>query len=156
MSPGMGSIARKFAKFRALPTQDQRILAAALSLMPVFWLALQILGFRRFIYWVVGTPAPGKKPLALDRVVEIGDLVNQAGFNLFGPDCCLIRSLYLMWLLRRLGVACDLRIGTQLTQGKLMGHAWVEVEGAPVNDARDIAQQYAVFEGSFTQGLMQK
>lgn len=144
--------AGKLAKFRSLSRPDRRILAAAFVSMPIFWSALQFLGFRRFVYWVVGRPATGRAPLAFTRVVEIGDLVNKAGFYLFGPDCCLIRSLYLLWLLRRLGVICELRIGTRLTGGRLTGHAWVEVDGRPANDAIDVSQRYAVFQESFTKG----
>ncbi len=144
------ALKRKFAKFCALSGRERRILAAAFFLLPAFWLALQVLGFKRFVRRFIGAPARGKAPIAFEETVKIGALVNSAAFHLFGPDCCLIRSLYLLWLLRRLGVACELRIGTQLASGRLMGHAWIEVAGAPVNDAGDVARRYAVFENSFT------
>lgn len=144
------ALGRKYAKFRALSGRERRILATAFVSMPAFRLALQLLGFKRFISCFIGGPALGKAPIAFEETVKIGGLVNSAAFHLFGPDCCLIRSLYLLWLLRRLGVACELRIGTQLAPGRLMGHAWIEVAGAPVNDAGDVARRYAVFENSFT------
>ena len=58
---------------------------------------------------------------------------------------CLSRSLLLGWLLRRRGVASDLRIGVRLTNGVLDAHAWVECSGVPVNDRPDIAAQFALF-----------
>ncbi|RTL82491.1 MAG: lasso peptide biosynthesis B2 protein [Hyphomicrobiales bacterium] len=122
----------------------------AFVLMPIFWLALQVLGFKSFMRWFIGAPSPGRAPVSHDDVVKIARLVNTAGFHLFGSDNCLIRSLYLAWLLRRLGVMCELRIGTRLAPGRLMGHAWIEVAGVPVNDAADVGKHYAVFEKSFT------
>jgi hypothetical protein len=67
---------------------------------------------------------------------------------LLGPENCLVRSLCLQWLLRRRGVASELRIGARLVGGQLESHAWVEVDGRPVNDAPDVAERYAAFEGA--------
>jgi hypothetical protein len=76
----------------------------------------------------------------------IGALVNSAALHSLGPENCLIRSLYVLWLLRRQGVMSDLRIGMQLESGQLSGHAWVEVGGRPVNDTWDIAERFVAFD----------
>jgi hypothetical protein len=54
---------------------------------------------------------------------------------------CLAKSVALAWILRRNGVAATVRIGVR-TGGRFDAHAWVECEGAPINDA---PAGYAVF-----------
>jgi hypothetical protein len=140
------AIVEKIAKFRALSGSQQRLLATALLLLPAFWVALQLLGLRRFNDWLSRAPAGGKPPLAFEEITAIGSLVNSAAFRLLGPGNCLTRSLYLLWLLRRRGVMSDLRIGMRLTNGQLNAHAWVDVAGQPVNDAKDIGERFAAFD----------
>ena len=61
---------------------------------------------------------------------------------------CLEQSLTLWYLLRRHGVPSALRIGVRKAGGQtLEAHAWVELEGRPINDRPDIALSYAAFEG---------
>ena len=46
------------------------------------------------------------------------------------------------------GVTSELRIGVRKPRPDAVeAHAWVEVDGHPVNDRPDIAQTYAVFDG---------
>ena len=47
---------------------------------------------------------------------------------------CLQRSLVVLWLLRRRGIVGGLRIGMHWDGPLLLGHAWVEAAGRPVND----------------------
>jgi hypothetical protein len=60
---------------------------------------------------------------------------------LFHPTC-LHRSLTLWWLLRRQGVASELRIGVRKEQGRFEAHAWVERAGVALNDRADIGQDF--------------
>lgn len=62
-----------------------------------------------------------------------------------GGANCLVRSVALYGVLRRTGVAAELRIGVGQTTPLLEAHAWVEVDGAPVNDAADVGVRYAPF-----------
>ncbi|HEX4134986.1 MAG TPA: lasso peptide biosynthesis B2 protein [Bryobacteraceae bacterium] len=59
---------------------------------------------------------------------------------------CLVRSLSLWAMLLRRGVHTDLRIGMRRSSGKMEGHAWLEVEGNPVNEKPAIVGAYTVFE----------
>jgi hypothetical protein len=45
---------------------------------------------------------------------------------------CLQRSLLLYRLLSRSGAAPKLMIGFRQTEGKVLGHAWVTVDGQPI------------------------
>jgi hypothetical protein len=145
---------RKLDKLRSLSGGQQRLLAIALLLLPVFWVTLRALGFQRFAERIDRTPASGKAPFVFEEITAIGALVNSATFHVLGPDNCLIRSLYLLWLLRRRGVSSSLRIGTRLTDGQLKAHAWVEVADQPVNDPHDIAENYVAFDQPLTSRLV--
>lgn len=65
------------------------------------------------------------------------------------PANCLQRSVVLCWFLRRQGLTGDLRIGVRrIAPDTLDFHAWVEHEGAVINDRRDVKQTYAAFDGA--------
>jgi len=112
--------------------------------LPLFWVGLRVLGFNRFNAWIISAPVRGKPPLAFDEIAAIGALVNSAAFHLLGPDSCLPRSMYLLWLLRRQGVMSDLRFGARLVRGQFQAHVWVEAVGQPVNDPKDITERFGV------------
>lgn len=73
-------------------------------------------------------------------------MVEVAARHLPWRPTCLPRSLVLWFLLRRQGVAAELRIGVQKRRQHLEAHAWVEVDHRVVNDAPDIAAEYQPFE----------
>lgn len=98
-------------------------------LLPLFRAGLRVFGFARFQAWLDRSPLVAQIPPTFDEMAAIGRLVNIAANHAPGPATCLTRSLLLIWLLRRRGVSADLRIGVNLTQGKLEAHAWVEYAG---------------------------
>jgi hypothetical protein len=57
---------------------------------------------------------------------------------------CLARSLTLWTLLRRRGIETELRIGYRKRDGKIEGHAWLEHDGAPVNEEAEVVLTYTV------------
>jgi len=61
---------------------------------------------------------------------------------------CLPRALTLWRLLRHQGLRAELRIGVRKEAGLLDAHAWVEYDGLPLDDASDVAERYAAFDGS--------
>jgi hypothetical protein len=67
--------------------------------------------------------------------------------RLFFKPSCLEHALVLWWLLRRQGVAAELRVGGRKEQGRFEAHAWVEAGGAPVGDAGETHRQFAPFDG---------
>ena len=142
----------RLARFRALSKPEKQVLIAASLLLPAFWIGLRLLGMRRFCTLidrpvaVTGTTLPGEDPAA------IGTLVNIAGNHGPFPSTCLTRSLLLNWLLHRRGVNSQLRIGVRRTHDKLEAHAWVEYQGWPVNDAQDVSERFAAFDGPLSPG----
>ncbi len=54
--------------------------------------------------------------------------------------------MVLWFLLRRRGVDAELVVGTLApTDDDLPAHAWVEVDGVPVNDDSDVRDRYGSF-----------
>ena len=57
---------------------------------------------------------------------------------------CLSQSLALLWLLRRSGLAGEIKIGVKSADGQMLAHAWVELNGQLIDPAA-IADQYVPF-----------
>jgi hypothetical protein len=85
---------------------------------------------------------------ALDRVVsELAWSVSAAAHHAPFPTTCLQRTLTLWWLLRIRGIESDIRIGTARTDGGMHAHAWLERNGAVLNDDSGVGERFAAFEG---------
>ena len=138
------------ARFRALSWPQRQVLLQAMLLLPVFWAGLRALGLSRLHAWVTRAPlAAGASRLDVEPAT-IGALINSAGNHGPFPSTCLTRSLLLHWLLHRRGVRSEMRIGVRITDGRLDAHAWVEYEGRPLNDAQDVAERFAAFDGTLS------
>jgi len=135
----------KLSKFLALTAAEKGLFLKTAMLSPLFWLGLRVFGLARLQSWIDHSPLAKKTSYSVTKLQGIGTLVNSAAHYAPGPVTCLTRSLLLRWLLRRRGIASDLRIGVQLVQGRLDAHAWVEVAGVPINDAPDVGQRFAAF-----------
>jgi hypothetical protein len=48
---------------------------------------------------------------------------------------CLVRSLTLWTMLLRRSLSTELRVGFRKRDGRIEGHAWLEHEGTPINEA---------------------
>jgi hypothetical protein len=142
----------KLEKFLALTPSEQWLYISAVLLLPFFWLGLRVLGLARLQSWIQGISLTAKSSPPVGELKAIGALVNRAARYAPGPVTCLTRSLLLRWLLRRRGLASDLRIGVQLTQGRLDAHAWVEYEGQPINDTPDVSRRFAAFTEPLSPG----
>ena len=136
----------KLAKLHALSWPERRTLLAAMAWMPLFWLGLHGLGLRRFQAWLQRPRLLIDNALPLDEIMGLANLVNRAARLVRIPANCLTRSLLLGWLLRRRGVASQLRIGVKMDNGSLSAHAWVEYAGIPINDQPDVGEQFAAFQ----------
>jgi hypothetical protein len=136
----------KLRRFARLPAADQRVLVGSAVLLPVAWLALRTLGLRRLERRMHGLPGAHESKATFAEVQNWGSLVNLAARHHPLPMTCLTRSIFLLWLMRRRGVDGQLRIGVRLDQG-FSAHAWVELDGEPVNDAPDVARHFAVMPG---------
>jgi hypothetical protein len=144
---------RYLERWRELAPRDRRLLLQLTVLLPLIGLALGVLGYRR-THDVLGravprrTSAPGCAPAEspAETARRIARLVSIAARH--GPyrASCLRQSLALWWLLRRRGVAADLRIGVRREQDQLQAHAWVEHDDEALNDGGSTSGTYAAFD----------
>jgi hypothetical protein len=49
-------------------------------------------------------------------------------------------------MIRMRGAAAQVRIGVRFASGTLDAHAWVELDGQPVNDRADVSTRFAAFD----------
>lgn len=142
----MKDLVREFRRLRQLQPSQRRDVLVAAALLTLFWLALRVPGLpllrRRADTSATGRPA---SPADSRRAKDLAHIVNATAMRAFGPGQCLTRSLSLQWMLRRRGIASQLRIGVRRTGANLSAHAWVECAGEPVNDDVSVGAHYAVF-----------
>ena len=136
-----------WSRLRKLTPGDWRMLITASLLLPVIDMGLRIWGFRR-VYVGLANLSPiqaeSAHSLADADIVRLVRMVNVAANRGIVRVTCLRRSLAIWWLLRRRGVASEIRIGVRREQDLFMAHAWVERDGLVLNDRADIAQSFAV------------
>ena len=147
------TLARYISRYQSLCRRQRVVLWASLLLMPPFWLGLRFFGLQRFQAWLDRSPVADRQPLNFDEAAAIGAAVNIAASHAPGPVTCLTRSLLLRSFLRRFGTDCELRIGVQVVGNELAAHAWVELDGQPINDTPDVVARYAVFDRPVSSSL---
>jgi len=128
----------------ALSGSDWRVLAGAWSLLLAAGLGLRLLPLRR-VQRLLGA-AGGRPPAAGDElgaVSRLARLVGVAARNHLLPLHCLERALVLQVLLRRRGIATELRIGVRREGGALDAHAWLERAGVPLGEPSSTRERYA-------------
>lgn len=80
--------------------------------------------------------------IAMSQATQIAEVVEIAARRRLVNATCLRRSLVLWYLLRRKGIDSNLRLGVRKEASKIMGHAWVEIDGSVINDDEKIIQQF--------------
>jgi Transglutaminase-like superfamily len=62
---------------------------------------------------------------------------------------CLVRSIVLKRALAQIGVKSELRIGVDKSRDReFAAHAWLELNGQPINDRADVHEHFAAFENA--------
>lgn len=138
---------RKLRSFRSLPVSEQHCYLSALALLPLVDLGLRLFSWQRCLFWAERwAKSGGAAGRDFPAPRRIAWLVERAAQHCPWPATCLRRSLLLWAFLQRSGVACELRLGFRNPGGKFEAHAWVEWNGAPLNDGPDVRTRYAVPE----------
>lgn len=135
---------RKWRKFRALPWSQRRLLVWVILVLPWIEIGLRLRGLR----WTQAQLARfvPTRPIRDDISPEvINMLVRWAAAAVPFPATCLRRSLVLWWLLKRRGVASEIKIGAQRNTGPFKAHAWVEWDGGQ-SDSPPELKHLAVFK----------
>jgi len=123
----------------------------ALALLPVIATSLQLRGYQKTLRslrqraegWCaqpIADPQNGARVEKTCRMIRAAEQYGWVRAN------CLEQSLALWYLLRRQGIVSNLRIGVRKEKEKLEAHAWVEFDGAALNQDESHHFHYAAFE----------
>lgn len=143
-------------KFRRLARRERRLFIHSLLLLPLNGMALRLISFKRLQSILTHLARFNRVSEDIPPETQIRNARTTARMlraaALYGPyhAKCLPQSLTLWWLLLRQGIKSDLRFGARKEAGRLEAHAWVELNGLPLNDNVDIDQRFAPFEHSVT------
>ena len=143
-------LVHRWKQFHALSSSDRLLLVRCASLLAAVCILIRLLGYRhteRILASCISsqrhtTPASAA---SMASATHLGELIRIAGNHLPMNATCLRQSLLLWWLLRLRGLAAELRIGVDIREG-FAAHAWVELDGCPVNDTPEVTARFAVLE----------
>jgi hypothetical protein len=148
LNPAMGN----WQIFSRLTGSERRIVLEAALGLTTTWVGLRLFGFRRWRSLLGGTvPRSAEIPTENDSHSTVAGVLRMeeaTARNLFFSTNCLEQSLVLWWLLRRRGIAADLRIGARKAGQRFEAHAWVEFCGIALNSGGEDHLHFAPFEES--------
>ena len=139
----------RLQRLRALEAQARGILLSAAALLPFLFASLRLRGFRKTQAFLRKHLSPSGVPAEVEAAAQAAlttRLVRAAARYGVGHPTCLEESLALWWLLSRQGIDCELRIGVRKHDDKFEAHAWVEREGAALNEPQALHEHYAAFD----------
>lgn len=88
---------------------------------------------------------PIQSPEKTGRLIHtLNDAVDHARYNHLYPMTCLRRALTLQKMLAQRGISADLKIGVRKEAGQLSAHAWLEHQGKPIGELKQIKEQYVL------------
>lgn len=127
---------QSWMRFRRLTGSERSVVLSAAAATISTRLALRLVGFR---FWKsvleLTFPRAISSEISMPAAVEsIVRFEAAAARRLFFRANCLERSLVLWWLLRRRGIGATFRLGARKASGAFEAHAWVEFDGAVLND----------------------
>ena len=138
---------RRLRKYFALSPSGRAIVLRSLMLLPMVTALLRVRGMAHTTVFLgrLGGRAEHDHGTLAPR--EVARLVNAAASVLRAH--CLSRSLVLSHLLRNRGILTEIRLGvSKLSEEGLSAHAWVELNGLPINDGVDVSERYAALPSS--------
>jgi hypothetical protein len=142
----------RWHRFWRLSGFERGVVIEATAALMATWLGLRLAGFR---HWKRGLERLGPSANAIGSLqgtpeIESAEVIARmeaaAARNLFFSTNCLEQSVVLWWLLRRLGIAAELRFGARKEVGRFEAHAWVEVDSVVLNDAGAEHRHFVPFD----------
>jgi hypothetical protein len=143
----------RWQKFWQLSGYERGVALEAAGGLFATWLGLRLAGFRRWksvlahLAPSADTIARQQTPSQKESAEVIARMAAAAARNVFLGTNCLEQSLVLWWLLRRRGIAAELRIGARKEFERFEAHAWVEVDSAALNNAGAEHLHFVPFDG---------
>jgi hypothetical protein len=144
----------RFRRFSALERPAQGLFLRAMVVLPLVALSLRWRGFRATqssLKLLLSDFHPGHDPSLVNKDAAVAaHMVNAADLHGLVHPSCLAKSLTLWWLLARQGISSTLRIGIRKENEKMEAHAWVEREGAALNEPDEHHHHYSAFDAAFS------
>jgi hypothetical protein len=139
-------------KFGKLSRGERRLLVQSILLLPVFHIALLLLGYyhlraliEKIFPFKESSTLPSETAI-LERAQEIARAVSIAAQHGFYKATCLRRSMLVWLFLQREGIQNEICFGVRVVDSKLAAHAWVEYNGTVINDAANIHEHYPTLQ----------
>jgi hypothetical protein len=140
----------RLRRFSSLERSAQSVFLRAIVLLPMVSLSLRWRGFRATRTALERFPPKAnleqEAARASGRAAQTAHMVNLADRHGLVHPSCLAKSLTLWWLLRREGIPADLRIGIRKENEKFEAHAWVEHDGAALNEPEEHHRHFTAFD----------
>ena len=144
----------RFRRFSVLDAEARKLFFRAAALLPFVGMSLRTRGYKKTQVWLqkrlesrnVSARNAGSPRELVDKTCR---MVRAAEHHGFGRSTCLEESLALWYLLGRQNISSRIRIGVRRQAGKFEAHAWVEYEGAALNQSEELHRHYAPFESEF-------
>jgi hypothetical protein len=146
---------KPFQRYRALDPETRKLFWRALTLLPRVALSLRFRGFKKTREVLRKKLSPGclqqtEKENAAEAVQKTCRMVKAAAHYGFVHPSCLAESLALWHLLQRQSIPARLRIGVRKLPESFEAHAWVECEGAALNQTEELHRHYVAFDRGFS------
>jgi hypothetical protein len=145
---------KRLRRFSALERPAQALFLRAIVLLPLVALSLRWRGFRATRAALqIALPNVSRKcdsVLASKVAALTAHMVNTADRHGFVHPSCLAKSMALWCLLGRQGIDSHLRIGIRKENDKFEAHAWVERDGAALNEPDEHHHHYAAFDAALS------
>ncbi len=126
----------------------------AAVLLPLVGASLRLRGYKKTQEWLQArcvrrNPAMPQTASSKNIVEKTCRMVRAAVRHGLPGASCLEESLTLWYLLRLQGIPANLRIGVRKHANLFEAHAWVEHEGAALNQVQEVHRHFAPFDSEF-------
>lgn len=143
-----------FQRYRALDPEARKIFRRAAVLLPLVGASLRLRGYKRTqerlqARWECRNQALPQSASSKDIVEKTCRMVRAAVRYGIPGASCLEASLTLWYLLRLQGISASMRIGVRKHANLFEAHAWVEHEGAALNQVEEVHRHFAPFDSTF-------
>ena len=134
---------RRLRKYLELTPAGRAVFLRSLFLLPAVAALVRTRGMAHTTTLLEGRERRSECDLGALAPREIARIVDATATLLHTR--CLSRSMVLWHLLRRRSTAAEIRLGvSKSAEGKLAAHAWVELNGMPLNDNTGVLMRFAV------------
>lgn len=143
-----------YSKLTSLSRAELIILIQAFFLLPIVRISRRML-FRKlhrassYTNWHSSEKA-SSNPNNLEMARRIARMVSIAGAHTLCRSSCLDRSFLLWALLRLRNIDSCLFLGVRRDLENFEAHAWVEINGAVLNDTDDVREKFSPFPAPVT------